>query len=596
MKRKPDLSEKNKMQSDLKLFSLKKQISGIMVFVFVFVEVMALSMILISMRHYQEDHDKRHMDDLRAYGEKIEAAVIQMNDVVGTIYSSNTDFGNLESSQSMLEKWYCMYSLLNQCQIQVRANQNLSGLFVYYGKYGDYENSYEDRDGVLYYVNEKIPFRDKEKLKHEGRNIISGMIHNYEEYVLQTENNTYYNVLLRKGASAIEGSTRLNIGIPEHSEEKAVWGIVHEEVFYPIKGQVQAGMETIDDDLKVGKTKIGKYVCYRYELSAVDINVIEILPSKLAMYVNKVHILFFFCCLFLIPVLMRIYRFVIREFSEPLEDMTHAMQQIQAGNWEIGFTVPNRIQEIENVKKAVKVMLEKIEQYKVMTYEEKLEKQKVQLQFLNLQLTPHFYMNCLKNAYYMLILQEYDGAQQFLLRLSTHFRYLLQNNASMVTIQMEMDFIKNYVELHNQMSGRQITCRTVIDEEVWNLEIPILMIQTFVENSIKYYSRNDGKNTVLHIGIRQLAAEGERYIRFRVEDNGEGYPEEMLSILNQKEPMGKQGLGIGIVNLQSRIRIQYGKKAEWYFWNEEGARSELILPIAAAEKTDEKIQDREKFR
>ena len=60
-------------------------------------------------------------------------------------------------------------------------------------------------------------------------------------------------------------------------------------------------------------------------------------------------------------------------------------------------------------------------------------------------------------------------------------------------------------------------------------------------------------------------------------DNGPGYPDELLEVINQENPVEKDGLGVGVINLQKRIRLFYGDRASWYFENRGGAVSELIL-------------------
>ena len=67
------------------------------------------------------------------------------------------------------------------------------------------------------------------------------------------------------------------------------------------------------------------------------------------------------------------------------------------------------------MRQTVRIMLKEIEQYKIRSYEEKLEKSKkcTASVFIQLQLAPHFYTNCLKNAYYMLMMKEYENAEEF---------------------------------------------------------------------------------------------------------------------------------------------------------------------------------------
>lgn len=258
--------------------------------------------------------------------------------------------------------------------------------------------------------------------------------------------------------------------------------------------------------------------------------------------------------------------------------MSRALENIQAGVWEVHFSASNRISEIEDVRQSVKTLLAEIEQYKIRFYEKELEKAKIHRQYLQLQLAPHFYTNCLKNAYYMLALKEYDNAEIFLQRLSVHLRYLLQKNAAFVTVEQELDFVENYVDMQKLMTRKSLSCRITADEEVMHKEIPILTLQTFVENSVKYARDAKGSQLLIEISMKLRKTEDGNYLDITVRDNGQGYPQELLDAINQQNPVEKEGLGVGIINLQNRIQIFYGDNASWYFENGDGAVSELILP------------------
>ena len=62
-------------------------------------------------------------------------------------------------------------------------------------------------------------------------------------------------------------------------------------------------------------------------------------------------------------------------------------------------------------------------------------------------------------------------------------------------------------------------------------------------------------------------------------DRGGGYPREVLEMLNSRVPTDHEGLGVGIINLLKRCRFHYGDGASWGFYNDDGAVSELILPM-----------------
>lgn len=284
---------------------------------------------------------------------------------------------------------------------------------------------------------------------------------------------------MQKNSAAICGNISLSQGIPELSSDAEAYGIIYEGVFYLISGLRPELSDMEYTLLKPGKNIVHGSVAYVQKLDSVNMSVVKIVPHNIWLYVSGVHIILFLLGLMLILFCIRLYRFTSNQLSIPLEDMTNALQNIQEGVWEVNFTASNRITEIENVRQTVRIMLKEIEQYKIRSYEEKLEKQKVQLQFLQLQLAPHFYTNCLKNAYYMLMMKEYENAEQFLLCLSAHLRYLLQTDATVVTVQTEKDFVQNYINMESILSSKPFICEMSVDDKALEVEIPILAAAAF---------------------------------------------------------------------------------------------------------------------
>lgn len=313
----------------------------------------------------------------------------------------------------------------------------------------------------------------------------------------------------------------------------------------------------------------------------------EILPRSLWLYVHPWHILMMALMLLLTVWLLWLYRFIYNQLSEPLEDMARTLRDIRQGDWEVNFTAPNRIVEIENVRQTVQMMLKELGQYKIRTYEEQLTRQKTQLQFLQLQLAPHFYTNCLKNIYYMLMMKEYEGAEQFLLRLSRHLRYLLQKDTTFVTVETEQEFVENYIGMQKLLSSRQVLCSMSVEQAAREEEIPILAIQIFVENSIKYTEADKERTLEIQVQVKIIGTESGTFLDLTMRDNGPGYPGVLLELLNRKdEELTAKEFGVGILNLLNRLRIHYGAAADWHFDNRDGAFSELNLPVQSQGKRD----------
>ena len=110
---------------------------------------------------------------------------------------------------------------------------------------------------------------------------------------------------------------------------------------------------------------------------------------------------------------------------------------------------------------------------------------------------------------------------------------------------------------------------------VWR--VPVLSVQTFVENSIKH-AKLGSLNSVLLIKVKAdlLTTEEGNYLDLVVRDNGQGYPEDVLNEINGAPKAGNKNVGIN--NLKRRCQILYGRKAEFTFLSRDGAVSECIIP------------------
>lgn len=562
----------------VRMFGLKQQIFGFLA-VFIVVILLLLGVFLVVMiGSYQRRQNQSRLNDLEAYAETLNESIGQLHDVVGNIYSVSSAFQGIGSYQTEAEKCGYIQELMSVLQVQVRSNRYLSALFV----------NYDYGDGILYYMDPDMNYRDTKMLWGTGKAIMEGSkvssledaYFSYTKLVQKAEKDLFYSVIMKKKSAMISGSICLDHGLPEIPETGAAYGIIYEGEFYGTGGQL---VELAGEDcvaLCQGRNRIGDKFVYLHKLNSEDMTVVEILPRSLWLYVQPWHILLMALMLLLTVWLLLLYRFIYDQLSKPLEDMTRTLRDIRKGDWEVNFTAPNRIVEIESVRQTVRLMLKELGQYKIRTYEEQLARQKTQLQFLQLQLAPHFYTNCLKNIYYMLMMQEYEGAEQFLLRLSKHLRYLLQKDTTLVTVETEREFVENYISMQKLLSSRPVTCSISVEREIYEAEIPILAIQTFVENSVKYRDTDREHTLTIQVQVRMIKTERGKSLNLIVRDNGPGYPEALLALLNQKDgAFFDKNFGVGILNLLSRLRIHYGEAADWYFDNRGGAFSELILPV-----------------
>jgi two-component system, LytTR family, sensor kinase len=130
-----------------------------------------------------------------------------------------------------------------------------------------------------------------------------------------------------------------------------------------------------------------------------------------------------------------------------------------------------------------------------------LEKEKSQVHFENLknQLNPHFLFNSLSSLN-SLIDDNPMLTSKFLQQLSKVYRYLLENNQTdYVTLETEVNFVKNYISLLNTRFGRGLEVTMQQAPEFATLKIIPVTLQVLVENAIKHNITYEDSPLKIHI-------------------------------------------------------------------------------------------------
>lgn len=232
-------------------------------------------------------------------------------------------------------------------------------------------------------------------------------------------------------------------------------------------------------------------------------------------------------------------------------------------------------QEVQEVVSALNIMVDEVKDLKIQVYEEQLKKQQTQMQLYQLQLRPHFLLNMLNNLISYAQINDLRSVKTLAMFLSSHCRYILYNTW-FVTVEEELEYTRNYFEMqtmHNRSNRRYIA---EYNDDVLDLEIPILCIQIFVENSLKCAAAADP----LEIRVSAFLAEKD-HLHLVINDNGPGFSSETLKSLEASPaaPRPGDGHGIGIFNVRERLQILYGDNAAARFSNSgSGARVELFIP------------------
>lgn len=265
----------------------------------------------------------------------------------------------------------------------------------------------------------------------------------------------------------------------------------------------------------------------------------------------------------------------------PLAGIDHGLKALRDGNLDYRMETGGLSSEYAAVSSTFNAMAEQIRDLKIRVYEENLHRQESELNFLYMQMRPHFFLNALTTIRNFASLGQYENMYDFLGFLGRYIRYSLRRSLSDVPLSQEIDHIDNYISLQNLQHPGAILFMTDIDERAPDCLIPPFTVYTFAENCIKHALSLE---VPLSIFITASVHNDRLYIS--VEDDSTGFPEEILKKAADPSWLDDPGeKHIGIRNVKKTLLLRYGEKAGLTLSNAvpSGARVELLLPARFAE-------------
>lgn len=267
-----------------------------------------------------------------------------------------------------------------------------------------------------------------------------------------------------------------------------------------------------------------------------------------------------------------------RTILRPLGILTSAMNLVDGEDLEAQIDFPAGSNEMALIRDTFNAMVSRIHTLKISVYEERLHTQQEELNFLQLQLNPHFFLNSLNILYQLAEVPNLPLLQELIVRLSRYFRFMHNGAAVFLPLSEELSHTENYFQIQQVRFPGKIQLTQTIGEVPHQTPVPPLVIHTFVENAIKYGLRKD---RVLEVQVSASRQTSDRLL-LRIEDNGPGFPDPVLHQIHlEQKIVDAEREHIGITNVRRRLKIIYGTKASLLCFNrpDRGAVVEISLPI-----------------
>ncbi len=265
--------------------------------------------------------------------------------------------------------------------------------------------------------------------------------------------------------------------------------------------------------------------------------------------------------------------------------INHHLRELASCNWGMSDLTINDYLEFDRLSHTLNMMKHQIREYVVRTerdsmlavqlQEERLinEQQRAelieaQMATLRAQVNPHFLFNALNMIGSAALLDSPERVMQLVEATGKILRYSLYTKENMVLLDEEAEIVQQYLFLqkHRYGDALQIDIRNCLEGE--ELMIPPMSIQPIVENCFKHGF--GGKNE-FKVGISICIRDGR--IVIEVTDNGVGFDTAAV----------KNSGGIGLSNIEKRLKLQYGQEEEYLFMESRSGFTKITLKIPIKE-------------
>lgn len=207
-------------------------------------------------------------------------------------------------------------------------------------------------------------------------------------------------------------------------------------------------------------------------------------------------------------------------------------------------------------------------------YRNELLRKEAQLKALESQINPHFLYNTLESINWRAKASKNAEISMMAESLGTLLRSTLSNKDSLVTLKYELDLVQAYMTIQKIRFEDRLDFTWSVDEGLDQILIPPLSIQPLIENAIRYGMEEMTETCHVELLVRHI----DDQVFIKVKNNGSMFEDDLLESLRNKSRQ-PNGFGIGLLNIDHRIRLLFGNACGLMLKNENDcATAEIYIP------------------
>lgn len=355
-----------------------------------------------------------------------------------------------------------------------------------------------------------------------------------------------------------------------------------EDDFTPINIDQSSYFNTMTQDdnpnyvsfLKDGK----KYVAIYSSLNYGKWFIVKIVPEAvLYADLNRIQLYTIVGGILSLVIMFNVVFIYTRKITQPIEVMMQQMKEVEAGNLDV--RVESYVyNELDNLSDSFNQMVNQIKRLMEDIVAVEHNKNELELEVLHAQINPHFLYNTLNTIRWMAKIKGEDSISDALVALVKLLRVSISFGNNMILLQDEIQYIENYALIQRLRFNQMFEIRYNIIEEHKQLNIPKLILQPIVENSLIYGIDEAEKREepiIIHIFTREM----KDHIEIVVKDNGSGIEKEVLDNIFKQEQNINRFSKVGLNNVNQRLKLYLGDEYGLQIVSTVGVGTTVIISV-----------------
>ncbi|MDQ1004302.1 two-component system sensor histidine kinase YesM [Neobacillus niacini] len=280
------------------------------------------------------------------------------------------------------------------------------------------------------------------------------------------------------------------------------------------------------------------------------------------------------CLLFILLAIITVF-FASRSLTNSLSSLVKQIGNTPKNGFDYYIPVMGTY-ETRQIGQAFNVMLDELHEYvnKIVLIQK--QKRNAELAALQQQINPHFLYNTLTSIKFMVQQGGKEEASETINALISLLQNTIGNISETITVRQEIDNLKSYVLINQKRYGERIRVNYFIEPECYQIQLPKLVLQPFIENSFFHGFNKKSVGTINVLVWKEADS-----LICEVFDNGDGMEVSADNELPDTKRKQEMFSGIGVRNVDERIQLIYGEAYGVTISSKigEGTKVRISLPV-----------------